>query len=159
MDDYAEIKPEAIQWGNLNHRMSAVGRGTLVTKRALPGGGFTLVIFPRTLCMPNFGINLLSVKQLSRTIAGSGVLFRAGATLLDANNQIMGYAPEPKARSKMYPFVCSIVSGDVGRQEALTDARTVEEFLALNSLLNSRRITFLVRELPPIELKNDNCDE
>ena len=52
----------------------------------------------------------------------------------------MGKAPEPKARSKLYPLVCSIVSGYVGRHEALTDARTVEEILGLNSHLNSQRI-------------------
>ena len=130
LDDYCETEPKAIQWDNSHHRMYATGRGTLVTKHALRSGGFRLVKFPGTLCVPNFEINLLTVKQLSSRIAGSSVLFKAGPTLLDANNEVMGYAPEPKAREELYPTVCSIVTGDVGKHEALTDARSVDEFLA-----------------------------
>ena len=87
LDDDHLIEPEAIQWGNSAHRIYAVGKGTLVTMNALPGGGFRIVKFSGTLCVPNFGINLLLVKYLSSKRAGSGVLFRAGATFLDAQNQ------------------------------------------------------------------------
>ena len=114
----------------LAQRTFLVGKETLVTKIALPKDGFRLVNFPGTLCVPIFVINELFVKQLSSRIAGLGVLFKAGATLLDANNEVMGYAPEPKAREELYPTVCSIVTGDVGKHEALTDARSVDEFLA-----------------------------
>ena len=35
IDDYKEIAPECIQWGNSEHKMYAVGRGTLVTRNEL----------------------------------------------------------------------------------------------------------------------------
>ena len=56
-----------------------------------------------------------SVSSLSSKKVGCGVLFKAGATLLDADNKVMGYALEPKAWSELHPQVCSMVSGDVRR--------------------------------------------
>ena len=90
LDDYTEIALECIQWGNSKHIMYAVGRGTLVTRNELPGGGIIIVSFPGTLCVANFGINLLPVKQSSSRAAGSSVLFRAGTTLLGAQNRVIG---------------------------------------------------------------------
>ena len=133
LDDYCETEPKAIQWDNSHHRMYATGRGTLVTKHALRSGGFRLVKFPGTLCVPNFEINLLTVKQLSSRIAGSSVLFKAGPTLLDANNEVMGYAPKLKKRTMLHPLLCSFVIGDVASEEALVDARISDGLLALNN--------------------------
>ena len=124
--------------GNSEHRMYAVGRGTLVTRNELPEGGFRIVSFPGTLRVPNFGINLLSVKQLSSRAAGSGVLFRAKATLLDAENIVMGYSPEPRHRGDVCPLICSIVSGDTRKQLQIADAIIVEEFETNNSHLGDQ---------------------
>ena len=112
LDDYTRIAPKCIQWGNGEHKMNAMGRGTLVTRNELRKGGFTIVSFPWALCAPNFGINHLSFKQLSSRAAGSGVLFKVGATLLDAENRVMGYSPESWHRGDLYHLICSIVSGD-----------------------------------------------
>ena len=108
------------------------------------------------------GINLLSVKQLSSRATGSGVLFRAGATLLDAQNQVMGYSPEPRHRGDLYPLICSIVSGDTKRQLQIEDAKTVAEFQANNSRIGNQPIHNLVQgvERPdqnsgPAELLSD----
>ena len=118
--------------------MYAVGMGTLVTRNELPEGSFIIVSFPGILCVPNFGINLLSVKQLSSRAASSGVLVKAGATLLDAENRVMGYSPEPRHRGNLYPLICSIVSGDTRKQLQIADAQTVEEFQANNSHLGDQ---------------------
>ena len=118
--------------------MYVVGRGTLVTRNELPEGCFRIVSFPGTLCVPNFGINLLFVKQLSSRAAGSRVLFKARATLLDAENRVMGYSPEPRHKGDVYPLICSIVSGDTRKQLQIADAQTVEEFQANNSHLGDQ---------------------
>ena len=118
--------------------MYAVGRGTLVTRNELRKGGFRIVSFPGTLCVPNFGINLLSIKLLSSRAADSGVLFRARATLFDAENRVMGYSPQFRHRGDLYPLICSIVSGDTREQLQIEDAKTVEEFQANNSHLGDQ---------------------
>ena len=108
----------------------------------------------RDIVAPNFGISVLSVRQISSKRGGFGVLFRAGAKILDEHNQIMGYAPKPKHKSEMYPLVCSIVSGYVRSKETISDARIVDEFLALNSDVSSKRVIFSSMRGPHVRFKN-----
>ena len=63
------------------------------------------------------------------------VLFRAGAQFLDAENNLMGYCPEPIFKSDLYPLVCTIILGDVGRQHAINDIANVTAFLQSNAHL------------------------
>ena len=81
------------------------------------------------LCIPGFGTNLLSVKKLSAKVTKTAVLFRAGAQFLDADNNLMGYFPEPIHNSDLYPLVCTIISGDVTCQHAIIDIANVTDFL------------------------------
>ena len=59
-------------------------------------------------------------------------MFKAGATLLDAENRVMEYSPEPRHRGDLYPLICSIVSGDTRKQ------LQIEEFQANNPHLGDQ---------------------
>ena len=67
----------------------------------------------------------------------------------------MGFAQEPKHKSNLYPLVCTIVCGDVSKQDFISGARTVDEFLALNSHVSSQRVTLPIREVHRSDLRND----
>ena len=56
---------------------------------------------------------MLSVKQLSAKVTKTAVLFRAGAQFLDAENNLMGYCPEPIFKFDLYHLGRTIISGDV----------------------------------------------
>lgn len=112
LNDFVTIPPEKIKCGNSQHVMYATGRGTLVTRNMPPDGSTRVTRFGGCIYVPGFGTNLLSVKKLSTTATGSGVLFRAGAQFMGAQNNLMGYSPEPVHRSDLHPLVCTIISGD-----------------------------------------------
>ena len=78
---------------------------------------------------------MLSVKKLSAKVTKTAVLFRARAQFLDAENNLMGYCPEPNFKSDLYPLVCTIISGDVARQHAVNDIANVTDFLQNNAHL------------------------
>ena len=99
----------------------------------LPDGSTGVTSFEGCLYVPGFGTNLLSVKKLYAKAIGSGVLFRAGAQFLDANNNLMGYSLEPIHRSDLYPLVCTIISGDVTKQNTIYDIANVVDFLENNA--------------------------
>ena len=58
--------------------------------------------------------------------------------MLDADNRVMGYSPEPRHRGDLYPLICSIVSGDKRKQLQIADAQTEKEFQANNSHLGDQ---------------------
>ena len=109
--------------------MLATGRGTLVTRNMLPDDTTRVTSFEGCLFVPGFGTNILSVKKLSVKVTKTAGLFRAGAQFLDAENNLMGYCPEPIYKSDLYPLVCTIISGDVARQHAMHDSANVTDFL------------------------------
>ena len=95
LDDFVRISKEKIEWGDLQHAILATRRGTLVTRNMLPDGSTRVTSFEGCLYVPGFGTNMLSVKKLSAKATGTRVFFRAGAQFLDADNNLMGYSPEP----------------------------------------------------------------
>ena len=101
----------------------------------LPDGTTRVTSFEGCLFVPGFGTNLLSVKKLSAKVTKTAVLFRAGAQFLDADNNLMGYCPEPVHKSDLYPLVCTIILGDVARQHAINDIANVTDFLQNNAHL------------------------
>ena len=111
LDDFVTISPEKNRWGNSQHVMHATGRRTLVTTNMLLDGSTRVTSFEGYLFVPGFGTNILSVKKLYAKVTGTGVLFGAGAQFLDANNNLMGYSPEPVHRSDLYPLVCTSTWG------------------------------------------------
>ena len=125
LDDFVTISPETIQWGHSQHVMLATGRGTLVTRNMLPYVTTRVTSLEGFLFVPGFGTNMLSVKKLSAKVTKTVVLFRAGAPFLDAEKKLMGYFPEPILKSDLHPLVCTIISGDVGRQHAINDIANV----------------------------------
>ena len=66
----------------------------------------------------------------------TAVLFRARAQFLDADNNLMGYCPEPIHKSDIYPVVCTIISSDVTRKHAINDITNMTEFLQNNAHLH-----------------------
>ena len=118
--------------------MLATGTGTLDTKNMLPDGSTRVTCFEGYLLVPAFGTNFLSVTKLSAKVTGTGVFFRAGAPILDANNNLMGFCPEPIHKSDLYPLVCTIISGDVTRQPAINDIANLTDFLENNAHLQGK---------------------
>ena len=92
----------------------------------LPDGSTRVTSFEGCLFVLGFGTNLLSVKKKSAKVTKTTVLFRAKAQFLDADNNMMGYFPEPIHKSDLY---CTIISGDVARQHAINDIANVTDFL------------------------------
>ena len=121
MDDFVTIFPEKVQWGNSKHVMLVTGRGTLVTTNMIPDGSTRVTSFEGCIFVPGFRTNILSVKKLSAKVTKTAVLYRAGAQFLDADNNLMGYCPEPIHKSDLYPLVCTIILGDVTRQHTIND--------------------------------------
>ena len=75
----------------------------------LPDVSTRVTSFEGCLFVSGYGTNLLSVKKLSAKVTGTGVLFRAGAQFLDADNNLMGYCPEVIHKSDLYHLVCTII--------------------------------------------------
>ena len=115
--------------------MHTTGRGALVTRSMLLDGSTRVTNFAGLLYAPSFGKNMLSVKKLSKKTTGTRVLFRAGSQFLDANNNLMGYSLEPVHRSDLYPLVCTIISGDVPKQNDIHDIANVVDLLENNAHL------------------------
>ena len=115
--------------------MHAANRGTLVNKTMIPDGSTRVTFIEGCLYVPSCGTNFLSFKKLLAKATRTGVLFRAGAQFLDASSNPIGYSPKLVHRSDVYPLVCTIIFGDVTKQNAIHDIASVVDFQEDNAHL------------------------
>ena len=80
LDDYSTShSPTTVRWGTSGNIKTSVGVGTLRTRNYLPERGEAITTFKGVLHVPDFGANILSVKQVADKRQGCGVLFSGGA--------------------------------------------------------------------------------
>ena len=102
-------------------------------------------VFKNVLFVPEFGINILSVKHVATKKQGCAVLFMGGAQFYDRDGNLIGWSPEPEAHTDLYPLICEVISGTTSDRTLVTthtrahgppvtEARRVE-LLALHSRL------------------------
>ena len=108
--------------------MHATGTGTLLTRNMLPDGSTRVTNFEGCLYVPSFGTDLLSVKKCFAKAKGTKVLSRAGEQYLDADNNLMGYIPEPVHKPYLFPLVYTIFSKDARIQSEIQDIANVDDF-------------------------------
>ena len=89
--------------------MLSHGTGTLRTKNYLPGGKVAFTEFNNVKDVPGFGINVLSVKYVASRAVG-GVLFQEGAQYFDSNRRLVGWSPEPREHTDLYPLISEVMS-------------------------------------------------
>ena len=122
--------------------MLSHGVGTLRTRNHLPDGRVAETVFKNMLFVPEFGINILSVKHVATKEQGCAVLFMGGAQFYDRDGNLIGWSAEPKAHTDLYPLICEVISGTTSyrtlvtraHEPPVTEARKVE-LLALHSRL------------------------
>ena len=110
LDDYVSCNLIKVQWGTYGHVMLAYSHGTLTTRNRLPNGKTAGTSFKHVLHVPDFGVNILSVKYVAPTKQGCGVYFRAGAQFYDQKGNLVSWSKEPRAHSDLYPLECDVVS-------------------------------------------------
>ena len=117
------------------------GVGTLRTRNHLPDGRVAETVFKNVLFVPEFGINILSVKHVVSKKHRCAVLFLGGAQFYDREGNFIGWSPEPEYHTDLYPLICDVISGTTDnrnlvttRGPPVTEERRVE-LLALHSRL------------------------
>ena len=64
LDDYvSSVPPTTVRWGTEGNIMLSHGVGTLRTRNHLPDGKVAETVFKNVVFVPEFGINILSVKM------------------------------------------------------------------------------------------------
>ena len=102
-------------------------------------------MFKNVLFVPEFGINILSVKHVATKKQGCAVMFMGGAQFYDRDGNLIGWNPEPKDHKDFYPLICEVISGTTydrtlvtthtrAHEPPVTEVRRVE-LLALHSRL------------------------
>ena len=128
-------------WGTEDNIMLSHGVGTLRTRNHLPDGRVAETVFKNVLFVPEFGINILSVKHVASKKQGCVVLFMGGAQFCDREGNLIGWSPEPEYHTDLYPLICDAISGTTDNRTLVTthgppvtEERRVE-LLALHSCL------------------------
>ena len=122
--------------------MLSHGVGTLRTRNHLPGGRVAEIVFKNVLFVPEFGINILSVKHVASKKQGCAVMFMGDAQFYDREENLIGWSPEPEYHTDLYPLICEVISRTTTDNRTLittrgppvTEERRVE-LLALHSRL------------------------
>ena len=111
LDDFEQsIPPTKVRWGTKGNMMLSHGTGTLRTKNYLLGGKVAFTEFNNVKYVPGFGINVLSFKYVAPRAVG-GVLFQEGAQYFDSKGRLVGWSPEPREHTDLYPLICEVLSG------------------------------------------------
>ena len=51
------------------------------------------------------------VKYVASRVVGGGVLFQEGAQYFDSKGRLVGWSPEPREHTDLYPLICEVMSG------------------------------------------------
>ena len=86
-------------------------RGTSRTKNYLPEGKVASLEFNNVKFVSGFGINVLFVKYVASRAVGGGVLFQGGTHYFDSKRRLVGWSPEPREHTDLYPLICEVISG------------------------------------------------
>ena len=142
LDDFIQsVPPTKVRWGTEGNMMLSHGTGTLQTKNYLPEGKVAFIVFNNVKFVPGFGINVLSVKYVASRAVGGGVLFQEGAHYFDSYRRLVGWSPELKEHTDLYPLICEVMSGKgsdrtlyTSEESVVSDARR-REILTLHDRL------------------------
>ena len=91
LDDYVpSVPPTTIRWRTEGNIMPSHGVGTLRTRNHLPGGKVAETVFKNVFFVPDFGINILSVKHVASKKQECAVQFMAGAQFYNREGNLIG---------------------------------------------------------------------